>query len=231
MFKKIVLTVALTAAMCSTVLAEDGKTKFDINELRKKGYSVNTVTPIFGQLLMFSFPQGFKFSYEDAKNVQYIQESVLEGETVNKWSQMISVTGTKGLAANSNVTPQELAGRIATGFKRACPDTFSAKGLGSLKISGQDAFVAWVGCGVAQPAGGQHSESALVLALKGGENYYTIQWAERGPASNTPIVFDEAKWTSRFKQLNPIEICALIPAEPAPYPSCTTKKEVKPVTP
>ncbi|MEI7430007.1 MAG: hypothetical protein WCL27_06085 [Betaproteobacteria bacterium] len=65
-----------------------------------------------------------------------------------------------------------------------------------------------------------HSESMLLIVIKGESDYYTVQWAERGDASTTPIKLDEAKWTDRFKRLAPIKLCPIIPGERAPYPSC-----------
>jgi hypothetical protein len=51
-----------------------------------------------------------------------------------------------------------------------------------------------------------------------------IQWAERGPASSQPIVYDDAKWKDRLKRLIPIKICPLVPGEQEPYPSCVNQK-------
>jgi hypothetical protein len=97
--------------------------------------SVVQISPIFGQLVLFSFPGGFKTVFENSNGSRYIRESVREGETAEQWTEMITVTGAKGLAANPNVTPQLLITQIGAGFKRACPETFSAKGLGAVKIS------------------------------------------------------------------------------------------------
>jgi hypothetical protein len=182
------------------------------------------ISPIFSQLVMLSFPKGFKTVFENTNGKQYTREAVLEGETVDQWTQMITVTGAKGLAANRNLTAQSFVERIASGFKGACPDTFSAEAVGAMKFSGRDAFVILAGCGSAGSAGPEHSESALLIAIKGAADYYTIQWAERGPASNRPTAFDDAKWTARFKALNPIKICRLVPSEAPLYPSCVNQK-------
>jgi hypothetical protein len=186
------------------------------------------ISPIFSQLVALSSPKGFKpvpvFENISPDGKRYIREAVLDGETVNQWSQMITVTGAKGLAADPNLTPQAFAESIVGGFKRVCPDSFSAKALGATKISGQDAFVALAGCGSVQSGAGRHSEAVLLISIKGSADYYTIQWAERGVEMNSPVALDEPKWTDRLKQLNPIRICARIPGEPAPYPSCVNRK-------
>jgi len=60
----------------------------------------------------------------------------------------------------------------------------------------------------------------LLIVVEGVKDYYTIQWAERGDASELPLKFESAKWTGRFKKLLPIKLCSLLPGEAAPYPSC-----------
>jgi len=187
--------------------------------------SFTAITPIFSQLVMLSYPREFKPAFADTKdNAFYIQESVLAGETVDRWSQMITVTGLKGLAANPNMTAQKMAEQTTTNFRRACPDTLSTRSVGATKISGYDAFIAWGSCGTVQAGTDRRSESVLLVAIKGAADYYTVQWAERAAASSQPMTFDEAKWTGRLKQLAPIKICARVPGEAAPYPSCLNQK-------
>lgn len=223
MIRKFAL-LAVVSVLCSSVLAEENALPLKgVEALTQQGYSVRTITPIFSQLVTFSFPKGFVPAFEDAKGGQYIQESVLKGESVKKWSQMITITGAKGLASSPNITPARFAGGMAGGFKRACPDSYTATGLGEIKFGSHDGFAAVVSCGVVNPVGEPYSESMLLIVIKGESDYYTIQWAERGKASKTPIKFDNAKWVDRFKRLTPIKLCPIVPGERAPYPSCTNR--------
>ena len=218
------ISLAVASTLCALAVAEETTLPLkEVEALRQQGYSVKTITPVFGQLVSFSFPKGFVPAFADAKGGQYIQESVLEGETVNKWSQMITVTGAKGLASNPNVTPARFAGGMAGGFKRICPDSYSATGIGEIKLDNHDAFVAVVSCGTASFSGEPYSESMLLIVIKGASDYYTIQWAERGAASKTPIAFDNAKWLERLKSLAPVRLCPIVPGERAPYPSCANR--------
>ncbi len=177
------------------------------------------ISPIFGQLVRFQMPLSFVVVYENTKGTQYTREAVPKGETVERWTQMITVTGYKGLAANANVTPEKFAGGIAGGFKRLCPDSFAAKGLGATKFSGADAYVAVAGCGTVQG----RSETVLIVVVKGVADYYTFQWAERGAAGPAPAV-EDIRWTDRLRALQPIALCGIVPGETAPYPSCISKK-------
>lgn len=217
------LALAILNTLCLSALAEDGAPKMkEADALRQQGHSVRTITPIFSQLVTFSFPKGFVPAFEDAKGGQYIQESVLEGESVKKWSQMITITGAKGLTANPNATPTRLAGSIAGGFKSVCPDSYIATGLGEMKFGSHDAFAAVVSCGIASPTAKPYSESMLLVVIRGEKDYYTIQWSERGEASKVPIKFDNVKWIDRLKRLTPIKLCPIVPGEKAPYPSCAS---------
>jgi hypothetical protein len=221
--KLVPLSVALASCIASSAVAQN-KPKDDIDTLREQGYFVTTISPIFSQLVMLSFPKGFETVFENTNGNRYTREAVLKGETVDRWTQMITVTGAKGLAANPKLSPQSLAEQIATGFKGACPDTFSAGEVGDFKIGGRDAFIVWASCGTVDADEPKHSESALLIALKGTVDYYTIQWAERDAASSQPIVFNEEKWIDRLYKLSPIRLCALVPREAPPYPSCFNRK-------
>jgi hypothetical protein len=135
---------------------------------------------------------------------------------------MITVTGEKGLAANPDASPETFAGSIAGGFKSACPNSFAAKSLGTTTFGKFDGFIAVIGCGSVDSGQTRHSEAALLITVKGAADYYTIQWAVRGPASDKPPVDDE-QWPARLRELRPIDLCPVVAGEAAPYPSCVSK--------
>jgi hypothetical protein len=182
---------------------------------------VTSIGPIFHQLVMFSLPRHFKTVLEKSNEAVFIREHVPNGESADKWTQMITVTAAKDLASNPKVTPRVFLERIAAGMRRNCPDTFSAVTLGPRTISGEEAFGVVTGCGRVQAGGEMHAETAIMLAVKGAEDYYTLQWAERGPASDQPPTIDATSWAQRLMQLNPIRFCPIVPGEAAPYPSCS----------
>jgi hypothetical protein len=186
--------------------------------------SVTVISPIFGQLVRFALPPAFApVSFEKTNGPSYIREAVLKGETVQAWTQMITVTGAQGTAANPQVTPQSFAVSMAAGFKKACPDTFAVKPFGAAKFGEQDGFIAVVGCGRIETSPDKHGETALIIAVKGNADYYTIQWAERAPSSAEKPLIDDAKWKDRLSKLKPIQFCPIVPGEAMPYPSCVGK--------
>ena len=181
--------------------------------------SFTVISPIWGHLVRFSMPGGFIAAFENTREDFYIREAVLKGETARQWSQMITVTGARGLVAVPNFSPRGLAGQIASGFEKACPESFVIKGLGVTKFGNRDAYVAVAGCGRVDASADKHSETALIVAVQGTSDAYTIQWAERAPGSSTPVI-DEAKWQQRLSALMPIRLCPIVSGEAAPYPSC-----------
>ena len=184
---------------------------------RPKAFTV--ISPVFGQLVTFSMPLNFAVVAEDTRGAHYTREAVPKGETSERWTEMITITGAKGVSANPNMTPEKFAGGMAAGFKRICPDSFAAKALGETKFGAANAFVVVVGCGAVSG----HSETALIAVVRGAADFYTIQWAERGATVSVPPV-EDARWPQRLRALQPIALCAIVPGEAAPYPSCLGKK-------
>lgn len=176
-------------------------------------------TPVFSQLVGYTKPVNFVSAFEDANATNYIHELVPQGETVEQWSQMITLSGEKGEAVDPSVTPVNVARHMASRFQSACPATFVTRGLTELKVNGHDAFVALLGCGKVR-TGTPRSEIALVIAIRGRTDVYTIQWAERSAPIEQPPTLDTDMWMARYRQLLPVRVCERVPGEPAPYPSC-----------
>lgn len=184
--------------------------------------SLRVISPIFGQLVSFTMPSNFAAVFENTEGGHYIREAVLRGETPAHWTQMITVTGEKGMTLTPGSSPQIFAGTIAGGFKTACPDSFAARPLGETRFGRFEGFVAVIGCGRIDSGPTRHSETALLITLRGATDYYTIQWAERGPECDEPPVNDD-RWEARLRDLSPIDLCPIMPGEAAPYPSCVNR--------
>lgn len=178
------------------------------------------ISPVFHELVVFTMPAHFKAVYEKTNGSFYIREHVPEGESDDHWTRMITLTGTRDLASNPNVSPRAFVETIAAGFRRHCPDTFAVKELGPQSIGGNEGFAVITSCGRVQSGSDSHSEKAIMLAFRGSADYYTLQWAERGPVSAQPLTLDAADAAKRLTLLAPIRLCPIVPGEPAPYVSC-----------
>lgn len=208
-------------ALCSLASAQAKELKNSpIHALAPPSSEARAIMPVFSQLVTFSYPKGFMVAFEEAKNGRYIQESVLQGESVEQWTQMITVTGARDLATQADVTPLRFTHGLAAGFQRACPDSYAAKSLGKVTLGGHEGFVSVISCGRVNAAADAHSESMLAIVIKGERDLYTVQWAERGPASQAPLSLDHPVWTARLQQLMPLTLCPKIAGEKPPYPSC-----------
>jgi hypothetical protein len=222
MNKKVLMLASLACGVCLFAAAQSDAHagKGDFNDLKPS----EIITPIFSEILVIPFPQGFVGASARAHNDFYINEMVLKGETIDHWSQMITQTGRKGLSSRPNVSPEGYINAIAGGFKRRCPDTFSSKGMGATTVSGHNGFVAWASCGTMNSDGYAHSESTLFICIKGTDDYYTVQWSERISASSQPLVYDDAKWSERLKKLSPVKTVPRAPAETTPHAGATDQK-------
>jgi hypothetical protein len=183
---------------------------------------VATVVAVFSQLVRYSVPAEFMVADEHHNESFYIREHVPHGENSDQWTQMLAVTGTRDLATSAGATPQTLLARMAAAFRGHCPDTFAVDELGPRRIDGYDGFVTIASCGRVRGRSG-YSETAVMLAVKGTKDLYTLQWAERGSGSPHTPAIDRAYWEKRLEALGPIKLCAPQPGEGPPYASCLGK--------
>ncbi|AGK58773.1 hypothetical protein HYPDE_35508 [Hyphomicrobium denitrificans 1NES1] len=181
--------------------------------------SSTIIAPVLGQLVGFTLPGGFEIQKAQADGGRYFRAAIPKGESIDNWSQLISITGAKDIDKDPKKTAQFIAANISGSIQKLCPDTFSVKPLGSTKINGQDGFVAITSCGKVEPD--KHRETALTVAIKTNEAVYTIQWTERTPANAENLTIDEEKWKGRLKQMVPFRVCPVVAGEKVPYPSCT----------
>lgn len=182
-----------------------------------------TILPVFHQLVAFSLPAPFKLAFEETRKGFYTREHVPVGETVDEWTRMIRLTGNQDLAHNRDASPQAYLQALARGFQLHCPDTYVQLELGPQAGIAEPSFVTVASCGRVTSGGKAHSETAVMLAIKGTDDYYTLQWVERGRDSAHPLALDSRYWTSKLAQLGPVRLCPMLPGEAAPYPSCAAR--------
>jgi hypothetical protein len=208
------LYFAVPLLLIVTVFGSFADTSSTVEAYRQKGFKVKTVMPIFSQLVEFSLPPGFQKANEKATAKNYILELVLQGETYSHWTQMITVTGEKDLAINKpQLTPQEFAEGIAKSFKSECSTTFShGKAINcNSQVDGFESFIVVLSCGSHVIPEGAVRETTLFFVIKGKRDFYTIQWAERGPASDSKVYIENDPWMERVKQILPIRLSPVIP--------------------
>ena len=214
------LTAAALLAQPATHAGAPGK---DDPGLPATDTATTDISPVFHQLVVFTLPAHFRAAFEKTAGSFYIREHVPDSESVEQWTRMISLTGVRDLATNPSASPQAMTERMVSGFRHNCPDTFSSTVLGPQTVDGFEAFEVIASCGHVQSGAQAYSEAAIMLAIRGSGDYYTLQWAERGPDSKRPLAIDTAYWTKQLARLNPIRFCPIVPGEAPPYASCLRK--------
>ena len=68
--------------------------------------------------IYFDLPPGFEEGFEDGDESFFIQEWVPKGETVDNWSQMLTLT----VQDVANLNPVEFFNHMADGWEEACPE-------------------------------------------------------------------------------------------------------------
>jgi hypothetical protein len=181
------------------------------------------ITPVFHRLVAFSLPAPFKPAFERTTGNILLREHVPEGETVDEWSRLITLSGVQGMAYSREATLQEYLQALARGFQRHCPDTYVALDLGPQPLVQEPSFATVVSCGRVTSGSKAHSETSVMLAVKGPDDFYVLQWTEKGPDSSHPPALDGKRWSARLAQLGPVQLCPIVPGEGPPYPSCAAR--------
>jgi hypothetical protein len=179
------------------------------------GQTITATMPVYSKIVAFPLPEGFESAYENEQNGSYLLEFVPSGESVENWTQMISMTGSQDLVA-SGKSALDYGSILGTQFKSACPDSFRAWDEGEVSVKGADAAHLFLfACGDL----GEYSEMAAILVAYGGQDAFTLQWAERGAPVPKPES-DPAIWSPRAQSLLKLRLCEIVPGEEPPYPSC-----------
>jgi len=176
---------------------------YDVNE---QGKPVVSVTHVFSQNVAFNYPKGFVPAFSNVKDNLYTQEHVLKGQTVETWTQMFSLRGFKDFSKNPNITVNNFGGRFLAMSEQICPKSYFGGKLMDFKVGNYDAALWFFSCGSIKHANGINSESTMMVVLKAENDFYNIQWAERGAPQNSPMEFDKNKWLPRFTAIMPIKI-------------------------
>lgn len=117
---------------------------------------------------------GFVAAFDKANAEQSIREEIPKGETLDRWTRMITTQRFTGLAARA--TPSEYAGNILGHVPQSCPGAKTSRPT-SLTVSGRPAVQFQVDC--PSSAGGK-PETFILLAIAGTSDMHVKQVAWRG---------------------------------------------------
>lgn len=158
----------------------------------QKAGSMAVVQQVYSRTVSFQLPRPFVPGYQAQGPGSYLAEYVPDGQTVEKWTRMITVSGRLGGGA-AQLNDGELAAAFFDNL--SCPGKLY-RDLGS--ASGHRIVV--IGCAT---AGAADSERGAIAMFRDAENMWTVQYAERGAMTAN----FEARAAAEIARLAPFVTC------------------------
>ncbi len=130
--------------------------------------------------LLVAQPAGFKVGYQANKDNTAISEWVPEGQSVDSWTQMLTVQVFRG----SKVAPATFLQGIGKQWSDACPGS-AGKGIFTGQTNGYVVSMLVLRC-PKNPTTGK-PETTAFRVIKGGDALYSVQRAFRSEPSDTEL--------------------------------------------
>lgn len=150
--------------------------------------------PIFGRIISFALPRGFVIAWRQQVVGGYIAEYVPDGETLEDWTQMITVTARVGAGA-ARIDDDQVANvlynkPICEGWRYANLGAVTNPGaarrrnlvIGCDTTGGKEYSKALIGAG----------ERAAIAFFRDDETVWSVQYAERSLPTRPRALFDPA---------------------------------------
>lgn len=131
--------------------------------------------------LLVTLPEGFVSAFKDRKGNALINELIPKGETLDAWSEMVTVQIFFGGLAT---TPDAFFTTMQQGWLKACPGA-----TGKLIRTGTENGYAFAFGFLTCPKNPQTGkpEATWVKTIAGKDSFYAVQRATKGPATEAVI--------------------------------------------
>jgi len=208
---KRLLTLASLALLASPAAADPGAdaaapmAKMTRQMWKRPGLDkMTTVQQVWTRTVAFDLPKPFVPSWRAQGPANYTVEYIPDGETSERWTRMITVSGTIAAGA-ARMGDAALASAV---FGRpACPGyVYRDLGPTARPPLGYRSLV--IGCGA---EGSPASERAVIAMFHDGQTMWTIQYAERGALT----AGFERQATAKLARLAPLLTCRKDDRSPA----------------
>lgn len=143
--------------------------------------------------LLVTMPPGYKVGFHTQKNTMDMTEMVPAAETVENWTEMVTVQIFHGFKG----TAEEFKATLEKRWTAACPDGQSAP-IASTVENGYPVLVWLLGC-PNNPATGK-PENAFFKAVQGNDSLYVVQKAFK----SIPSKEQSTQWTNYLKT---VKVC------------------------
>ena len=141
-----------------------------------------------GENLLAALPQGYKVGFQQKKASAQITEMVPANETVEGWTEMVTVQVFNGL----KVTPDQFRARMVQMWSGACANAIA--GPPTLAVENGYPIAFWMmNCPLNKDTG--KPETTWFKAIQGQDSFYVVQKAFKFDPSKEQIV----QWTHYLK--------------------------------
>lgn len=123
--------------------------------------------------LLVGMPPGFKLGFKESKNGMNMQEFVPAGETVQDWTEMVTV---QVFLSRKDLQPAPFLGAMQQQWAGSCKGS-SATPVVTGKVKGYDAASIVLSCPAVASTG--KPETTILAAIKGNDSFYVVQRAVR----------------------------------------------------
>ena len=123
--------------------------------------------------LLVGMPQGFKVGFKDSKNGMNMQEFVPASETVQNWTEMVTV---QVFLSRKDLQPGPFLAAMQKQWSDGCKGSTSTT-VATGKVKGYDAASVLLRCPLLASTG--KPETAMIKAIKGNDSFYVVQRAVR----------------------------------------------------
>ena len=123
--------------------------------------------------LLVALPQGFKVGFQDSGNGMNMQEWVPANETVQNWTEMVTV---QVFLKRSDLDPVQFLATMAQQWAGACKGS-TATPAATGKTNGYASATTLLRCPLLASSG--KPETTMIKAIKGGDSFYVVQRAAR----------------------------------------------------
>lgn len=144
-----------------------------------------------GENLLVTMPQGYKVGFQQKNGAKQITEMVPAGETVEGWTEMVTVQVFGGL---KGVTPDQFRDRMVQSWSGACANAVA--GPPTRAVENGYAIAFWMmSCPLNKQTG--KPETTWFKAIQGNDSFYVVQKAFKFDPSQGQIV----QWTLYLKKV------------------------------
>lgn len=154
--------------------------------------------------LLVGMPQGFKLGFKDTKNGMNMQEFIPAAETVQNWTEMVTVQVFLG---RKDLEPSQFLALMQKQWAEACKGS-TATPVATGKVNGYDAASILLRCPLLTST--NKPETTVLKAIKGNDSFYVVQRAVRSVP--TPERLETMK-----KYIESVSVCdSRLPTRPCP---------------